>query len=186
MGALAQTRCLATKRASAPNPRPASPAADVLQGGNGNDFISSKEVEGTSVRDQVLCGSGFDVVEADLKDSIGNLCEEFDRSPVGETPHVVLPRKVLNVTRAGVARARLRRPRRTTIGCRGTLSLRLAKRGAKRPAKTRYAIRAGRSAKVRVYLTAREARRVRGRGILTSLEEGKIGDKTTIRQPRLR
>ena len=171
--------------------------ADVLDGGTGvddlrgnedSDTITSKEPDGNeSEADNVTCGAGVDLVIADLKDVVASSgCQEIDRSPVGETPHVVLPRNALNVGRSGVARVRLRCPRRTTIGCRGTLSLRLAQRGSKRPAKTRYAIRAGRSGTVSVRLTAREARRVRGRGILTSIERGKLGPKTTIRQPRLR
>lgn len=163
---------------------------DLLVGGDGNDLIVSREPDGTtSVQDRVLCGTGFDTVQADLKDLVPpRECEQIDRSPVGETPNVVLPSKVLDVSRSGVARVRLRCPRPTTIGCRGTLSLRLARRGTRRPAQTGYRIRAGRSATVEVQLTAAEARRVRGsvRGTLTSRERGRLGPKTTIRQPRLR
>lgn len=177
------------------------PGVDRLFGGGDNDVIFSKEEPGELRQaDTVFCGGGFDSVIADLLDDVDIVftkqqslmglgsCEEAERSPVGETPHVRLPRKTLDVSRAGVARVRLSCPERTTIGCRGTLSLTLAGRGAKRPARTEYSIRAGRSETVSVRLSAAEAPRARGgvRGILTSVERGRLGRKTTTRSPRLR
>jgi hypothetical protein len=164
---------------------------DVISGGTGEDVITAKDPDGSEAKaDFVNCGADFDSVFTDRKDIIKPIdsCEEVEESPVGETPHVKLPRRSLNVNSAGLAVARLTCPRRTTIGCRGRLSLRLVKRGARRPARTRYRIRAGRSARVRVRLTGREARRVRGRvrGVLKSVERGRIGPKTTITRPRLR
>ena len=162
---------------------------DVLEGSTENDFIEAKEPSGfTSEKDTISCGSGFDTVVGDLKDGEQSLtgCEERDISPVGETPHVAMAARSVNVNRAGAARVRLSCPRRTTIGCRGTLSLKLARRGARRPARTRYSIRAGRSARVRVRLSRAEARRARGVAILASVERGKLGRKTTLRSPRLR
>ena len=157
----------------------------------GSDFIDSKEPTGfPSEADVVICGDALDSVEADLADepNIRADCEQREISPVGETPHVRVSRRAIDVNPAGVARVRLSCPRRTSIGCRGTLSLKLARRGARRPKRTRYAIRAGRSRAVRVRLTRGEARRLtrRTRGVLTSLERGVIGPKTTVRQPRLR
>ena len=164
---------------------------DVLTGGDDNDFIDAKEPAGNvSELDTIDCGPGFDTLVADLKDgkqaSVAATCEQREISPVGETPHVRIRARSIDVSRAGAARVRLSCPRRTRIGCRGTLSLKLARRGARRPARTRYAIRAGRSARVRVRLSRAEARRARGRGILTSVERGRLGRKTTVRMPRLR
>ena len=75
---------------------------DVLRGGPNNDFLNAREPEGfTSEEDGLDCGSGFDAVEADLKDGIQADCEEVDRAPVGETPNVILPAKALRVSRSG-------------------------------------------------------------------------------------
>lgn len=166
---------------------------DTLDGGSGDDTIRAKEPDGAdSEADIVTCGTGVDFVVADLKDVLPSdgSCNEVDRSPVGETPHVRVARGALNVNAAGVARVRLSCPRKTTIGCKGSLSLRLARNGKRRPARAKYAIRAGKSQTVPVTLSAAETRRVNGkgkaRGILTSLEKGKLGLKTTIRERGLR
>ena len=164
---------------------------DTMSGGSGEDVITAKDPQGAaSQADLVNCGVGFDSVFTDLKDILNPIraCEQVEESPVGETPHVRLPRKSLSVSSDGQAVARLKCPRRVTIGCRGKLSLKLARRGTRRPARTAYRIRTGRKARVRVSLTTREARRIRGRvrGILTSVERGRLGPKTTIAQPRLR
>ena len=168
---------------------------DEISTKDGDDDIVAKEGSTTTrAADNVQCGFGEDRVEADLTDVVdsisnpgGGTCEQVERSAIGETPHVRFRGRSLHVSRTGVARVRLRCPHRTTIGCRGTLSLRLARRGARRPAGTRYAIRRGRSAAVRVRLTRREARRTRrARGVLVSLEKGRLGPKTTVRSPRLR
>ena len=68
--------------------------ADVLRGGAGNDFINSREPDGsTAVADGVDCGNGFDTVEADLKDNVQADCNDVDRAPVGETPNVNITRQ---------------------------------------------------------------------------------------------
>lgn len=165
---------------------------DVLRGGAGNDFIDSKEPVGTTaVDDGVDCGNGSDTVEADLKDSIQSDCENVDRSPVGETPHVDILGKTLRVSSSGRVGVRLRCPRGVrSLGCRGRLQLRVGRSaGSSRSRRVRYAIRAGRRKTVTLTLTSRDVRKLRGkrrRGILTSVERGRIGPKTTIRNPRLR
>ena len=78
-----------------------------------------------------------------------------------------------------------------TLGCNGPLQLRLDGRsaGASRSSKVRYRIRAGRAKTVALRLGTRDVRRLRGRsrrGVLMSVEKGRKGPKTTIRNPRLR
>jgi len=180
---------------------PTQVGADDLRGGPGNDEILSKEAdEAASVKDTVTCGTGQDFVIADLQDTVsatsdpgGGTCEEVDRSPVGETPHVTIPARTLPVSSTGRVRARLRCPRGVrTLGCKGTLQLRLGSRSAKksRSRKVRYKIKAGKRKTVTLRLSAGDVRKLRRgrktRGILTSVEMGRKGPKTTIRNPRLR
>ena len=164
---------------------------DVLRGGANNDFINSREPEGTtSVDDGVDCGTGFDAVEADLKDSIQADCEQIDRAPVGETPNVDILGKTLRVGRTGRVRVRLRCPRGVkSLGCNGRLQLRLGRASASRSRRVRYRIKAGRRKTVTLTLSAADVRALRRRsrrGVLTSVEKGRKGPKTTIRNPRLR
>lgn len=177
--------------------------ADTFNGDGGNDRIDSKEPEGTAAeKDTVNCGTGQDFVIADLKDAVsatsnpgGGTCEEVDRSPVGETPHVGILGKTLRVSRAGEAKVRMRCPRGVKqLGCKGRLQLRVGRSaGASRSRRVRYRIRAGRRKTVTLKLTRRDVRTLRNRqrrgrssrGILTSVERGRLGRKTTIRNPRL-
>ena len=180
---------------------------DDLRGRDGDDLIRSKEsdFERTSVQDTVTCGFDDDDVEADLKDVVdavsnpgGGTCEEVDRSPVGETPHVRVLSKTLSVAGSGMVGVRLSCPRGVKrLGCNGSLQLRIARtrKGgvqASRSRKVRYEIKAGRRKTVTLRLTSRDVRTLRGRrgkrtrGILISVEKGQKGRKTTIRNPRLR
>ena len=165
--------------------------ADVLRGGAGNDFINSREPEGsTSVADGVDCGNGFDTVEADLKDNVQADCNEVDRAPVGETPNVDIAAKTLAVSSSGRVRVRLRCPRGVgSLGCNGRLQLKVGGAQVARSRRVRYRIRAGRRKTVTLTLTRADVRKLRGkrrRGVLTSVEKGRKGPKTTIRNPRLR
>ncbi len=167
---------------------------DTLRGDAGNDTLNSKEASGSGVADEIGCGSGSDSLVADSVDSVPSTCEEFEQSPVGETPHVRINRGTLRVRPSGVVRVRLRCPRGVgSLGCKGRLSLRLDRRGARR-ARKRYEIRAGRSKTVTVRLSrgsvralrSRQRRGRRTRAILASVERGRKGRKTTVRNPRLR
>jgi hypothetical protein len=169
--------------------------ADVLRGGAGNDFINSREPDGsTAVADGVDCGNGTDTVEADLKDNIQADCNNVDRAPVGETPNVDILGKTLRVSRTGRVKVRMRCPRGVKrLGCKGRLQLRIDRRGAgsSRSRKVRYRIKAGRRKSVTLQLTRRDVRSIRrrgrrARGVLTSVEKGRKGRKTTIRNPRLK
>jgi len=170
---------------------------DVLRGGAGNDFINSREPDGTTaVADGVDCGTGFDTVEADLKDRVQADCNDVDRAPVGETPNVDILGKTLRVSRTGTVKVRMRCPRGVkTLGCKGQLQLRIDRRASSsRSRKVRYKIKAGRSKTVTLKLTASDVRTLRRhqrrgtktRGILTSVEKGRKGRKTTVRNPRLK
>ena len=183
----------------------ASTGADTISTRNGDDSICSKE-SGTAVKDNVACGFGTDRVEADLQDDVdaigglkGGTCEEVDRSPVGETPHVRIGRSTLRVRFSRRTRVRLRCPRGVgRLGCKGRLQLRLARgrRGGvqARSRRVRYSIRAGRRKTVTLRLSRSDVRTLRRRqrrgrrtrGILTSVERGRLGRKTTVRNPRLR
>ena len=168
---------------------------DVLTGRGGNDFFDSKEPVGHDAeKDTVVCGSGHDRVEADLPDEfpVPSACEEKDISPVGETPNVNLPAKSLRIARSGRAKARLRCPRGVHgLGCKGRLQLKV--RGSS-TRKVRYRIKAGRRKSVTLRLPAKAVRTLcrrqrRGkttRGVLTSVEKGRLGRKTTVREPKLR
>ena len=162
--------------------------ADVLRGGASDDFMGAREPDGTaSVADGVDCGNGLDTVEADLKDNVQADCESVDRAPVGETPNVKITAKTLRVSRSGRVRVRLACPRGVkSLGCNGRLQLRL---GASRSRRVRYRIKAGRRKTVTLQLSAGDVRALRRksrRGVLTSVEKGRKGPKTTIRNPRLR
>jgi hypothetical protein len=146
------------------------------------------------VADGVDCGNGRDTVDADLKDRVQADCEDVDRRPVGETPNVILPGKALRVSRrTGKVKVRMRCPRGVKrLGCKGKLQLKLDRRaGSSRSRKVRYRIKAGKRKTVTLKLTRRDVRSIRrrgrkARGILTSVEKGRKGRKTTIRNPRLR
>src|SRR4051812_28270458 len=114
---------------------------DVLRGGAGNDFINSREPDGTTaVADGVDCGNGFDTVDADLKDRVQADCNDVDRAPVGETPNVDVLGKTLRVSRTGKVKVRMRCPRGVKrLGCKGRLQLRIDRRASSsRSRKVRY------------------------------------------------
>ncbi len=179
---------------------------DSVSSSNGNDTIVVKESTEPGTRDTVTCGFGDDDVVADLTDEVdavndpgGGTCEEIDRSPVRETPHVRIGGGALRVSPSGRVRVRLRCPRRVRgLGCRGRLQLRIARnprRGVQaRSRRVRYRIRAGRRKTVTLRLSRSDVRTLRRRqrrgrrtrGILASVERGRKGRKTTVRNPRLR
>jgi RTX calcium-binding nonapeptide repeat (4 copies) len=179
---------------------------DTVSSSNGNDVIVVKESTVPGTRDTVTCGFGDDDVVADLTDEVdavndpgGGTCEEIDRSPVGETPHVRIAARSLNVSPSGRVRVGLRCPRRVrSLGCRGRLQLRIARnprRGVQaRSRRVRYRIGANRRKTVTLRLSRADVRTLRRRqrrgrrtrGILTSVERGRKGRKATVRNPRLR
>ncbi len=167
-----------------------------VTGGDGNDSLFVREPTGTTaVADTANCGNGTDFVEADLKDIISSSCNTRDVSAVGETPLVRIGR--------GTLRVRPERPRACAAcaaraGCAGSAARAVCRcasiaRAARR-ARKRYEIGAGRSKTVTVRLSRgsvrslrrRQRRGRRTRGVLASIERGRFGRKTSVRNPRLR
>ena len=117
-------------------------------------------------------------------------CESVSRSAIREGPHVRIG-TVRRARRGRVVRVGLRCPRALGHRCRGRLEVALTRRGLRPAPGARYSIRAGRSATVRVRITRRDARRLRGRrtrrGIVRSTERGDVaGRKTTLGVRRIR
>lgn len=158
--------------------------ADQLDGNAGNDFIDAKTGEGsTAVADPLIdCGEGTnDFAVLDLKDDVTPTgCENLDRAPAREGPHVrpTVPR--VAAIAGGVVSIKLFCPRALRHPCAGTLALRL---GAAQTARTRYSIAPGKSRHVSVRLGAL-SRGVGRRRVaqLVSLEPGLHGQKTTLRR----
>lgn len=180
--------------------------ADEIDSGAGEDEIFVLEFFVPSVADTVKCGHDHDTVEADLKDNVssiadplGGTCEEVDRRPVGETPQVGIAAKTLRVAASGRVGVRLHCPRGVKkLGCKGRLRLALARKHKggvqlSRSRNVRYRIRAGKRKTVVLRLAKKDVKRLRRnkrrgratRGILVSVEKGRIGPKTTVRNPRL-
>jgi RTX calcium-binding nonapeptide repeat (4 copies) len=181
--------------------------ADEIDTGRGADEVTTAELFAPSVADDVKCGEDHDSVLADLMDVVsaisdprGGTCEEVDRRPIGETPQVKMPAKTLRVAANGRVRVRLRCPRGVKkLGCKGRLRLALARKRkggvqTSRSRRVRYKIRAGKRKTVVLRLTKKDVRTLRRnkrrgkatRGILVSVEKGRIGPKTTVRNPRLK
>jgi hypothetical protein len=142
--------------------------SDTVVGGSAGDVIFTRDAE----IDKIDCGAGTDTLSADLRDSPPANCENVDQGAVDEGPNV----RILAARRAGGGRlaVRLRCPRKLRRACAGTLRAGTAR-------STRYRIRPGRTATVRV----RSSRRS-GKVRLRSLEAGRHGPKTTRRVLRIR
>lgn len=171
---------------SAANTVTGGAGSDSLDANEGNDIVDAKTGEGSTADADPLidCGTGTnDLAILDLlDDATPSGCENIDRSPAGEGPHV-RPSfgRVVAVADGSVA-VRLRCPRALRRACRGTLELRI---GAARTARTAYSVPAGAARRVAVRLGSLRigARTV---GELLSLEHGRKGLKTTLRRIVLR
>jgi Ca2+-binding RTX toxin-like protein len=164
---------------------------DNLKGGEGDDLIDA--VDG--IEDDITCGAGLDFASLDLVDPdaqlgfggkagtvVTDVCEGVERANRKEGPNVEIVTRTGRVERDGSVPVRLRCPKDAMAPCKGTLSVVLQRGGAKRPAATSYALRKGASAIVRARLTAAELKRARGEAlVVTSVEKGKFGPKTTNR-----
>ena len=176
---------------SGPNTLIGGASGDSMDGNAGNDVLDGKAGEGSvAIKDFLVdCGDGTnDLAVIDLKDAAPKFCENVDRSPAGEGPHVkpLIPRRGTRVRAARVS-FRLRCPRPLKRRCAGSLALKL---GRAKTARTRYAVRPGRTGRVTVQLGSL-AGRLDARTVaqLISEERGKfprIGLKTTIRRVVLR
>lgn len=154
---------------------------DRLFGGDRDDTLFTRD----GVKDTVVnCGLGTDTANVDLRDAPSTNCENIDQGALKEGPNVRISKRALRVGRDGRARVKLSCPRKLRSRCKGTLSLSLYPRRARRGA-TRYSIKPGRSKRVRVRLSSRDrralAKKRKPRGRIASLERGQHGRKTTIR-----
>jgi Ca2+-binding RTX toxin-like protein len=171
---------------SAANTVTGGAGSDSLDGNEGNDIVDAKTGEGSTADADPLidCGTGTnDLAILDLlDDATPSGCENIDRSPAGEGPHV-RPSfgRVVSVA-SGAATVRLSCPRALRRACRGTLELRV---GAARTARTSYSVPAGASRRVAVRLGALRIG-ARAVGEMLSREQGVKGLKTTLRRIVLR
>jgi Ca2+-binding RTX toxin-like protein len=154
---------------------------DTVRGGSSVDSIFSREGE----KDTITCGGSTDTLRPDLRDvPLSADCEDVDQSDRREDPNVILGTRVATVDEDGMLTMRLRCPRSVGVGCRGTLSARLDRRGTRFGSGERYSLRAGRSVSVEMELPARQVSRARRRGArvrVRSVERGEHGPKTTLR-----
>ena len=188
---------------------------DVLVGGTGfdgahadagNDSIQLRDgqLDRTATL-SVSCGDGTDSLDMDLLDAgisfslpgfsaaiLALDCEHITVGAIDEGRNVAISRRSRRVSPRGLTTVGLRCPRSLTSRCRGRLKLQLAsRRSLRRPASgTRYSIRPGTSRRVRVRLSRRDRRtlhsRRSARGVVTSVEAGQHGSKTTFETVRLR
>ena len=173
------------------------PGSDSHAGDGGNDSIFARE--GTA--DGITCGSGdADAVDMDLLDaaffvgtSLSAGCEDVNVGAVNEGPNVVISGRPRRVDKNGRTRVRLRCPASLQVPsrCRGKLKLQLRTRQSlrRKVARVRYSIAPGQARRVRVRLSRRDRRSLRRRrrvpGVVTSVEAGQHGKKTTVETVRL-
>jgi hypothetical protein len=157
------------------------PGSDTITGGPSVDTIFSREGE----FDAITCGGSLDTLRPDLRDvPVSADCENIDQSDRREGPNVALRTRLARVDGDGAFSVRLACPRSVRIGCRGRLSARLDRRGARFGGGERYSLRPGRGATVEVELPAAQTAAARRRGArvrVRSVERGVHGPKTTQR-----
>jgi hypothetical protein len=118
---------------------------------------------------------------------IWSSCEDIHVRAVNEGPNVVISRHSVNVGTDGHAAVRLRCPASLTAPCAGTL--RLGHSAKSQGKKTHYSIEQGKKDDVSARLSHRDRRRLRRHGettaLVTSVEQGQFGDKTTVQTIKL-
>jgi len=150
---------------------------DELRGGVSGDTLRARDGE----PDVVTCGSGLDFASLDLRDvplPSNASCDSSNVSDRREGANVTVLTRRATLRAGGRVAIRLRCPRALgRLGCHGTL------KGGRRSRATRYAIASGRTATVRIGLSASD----RGaRLVVVSVERGTWGPKTTTRVVQLR
>jgi hypothetical protein len=142
---------------------------DTLHGTGGDDLIDARD----AVKDTVHCGFGQDQAILDLVDVVAVrlapleprdlLCERVERFAVDDGPPARATGRSVRIARDGSLAVTVACPHDARIACRGTLSLRDARRPQRVLASGRYDVRRGRSAAVRLGLAAADAARLRAR-----------------------
>ena len=154
--------------------------ADTLRGEDGDDLIDARDNASTDV---VRCGNGVDNVIADLQDSVqilaavppqpkagGSACERVERFAVDDGPPAQVVTKRVTIAATGSLSVRLRCPRRARVTCRGKIRLVDASSPRRTLASAVYVAERGhRSSPVRLRLSKSEARRIRARGVVTTV-----------------
>lgn len=165
--------------------------SDLLSGGGDGDTILARD----ATLDTISCGPNRtgksprrDTLDSDLADGPPPAdCETVTQGALLEGANVHIAGKPRWPRRDGRVGIRLRCPKRVSIGCKGTLGLRLQAVGGRSAAA--YRLAAGRSKLVLLPLSRAQKAAVRGASRsarLTSVEKGELGDKTTIRTVRLK
>lgn len=172
---------------------------DFYDAGPGNDQIRARDGEYDRLTiDDMNCGSGTDSVDMDLLDAaginvsfglglLGTQCENFTVGAVNEGPNVIVSRHSVNVGEDGRAAVRLRCPGSLTAPCAG--ELRIGHSAKSEGKKAHYSIDPGKKDDVSARVSRRDRRRLRRHGettaLVTSVEQGQFGDKTTVQTIKL-
>jgi len=159
---------------------------DRLRGEDGTDQLEAADAIDDQAGAALSCGPGQDFLRADLRDTLTRAlpadCEAADQGAVREDPNV----DIRSARRAsgGALVVTLACPRGARTGCKGRLAASAAPPRAVRfgPA-TRYTIRRGRRATVRVRLPA--GARAAARARVRSVEHGRLGQRTTLQTLRV-
>jgi RTX calcium-binding nonapeptide repeat (4 copies) len=161
---------------------------DSLGGGRGDDQLFARD----GVADSgISCGDGSDSADVDLLDQQPingrgriTFCENITAGAVEEGPNVRIRGRSLRVSRRGRVTVRLACPQGLSQGCAGELTLAgvRGRRSAELASRRYGRIAAGRNGAIRLRLTGSDLRRARRykQVRVTSVEEGELGDKTTV------
>lgn len=173
---------------------------DSFSGDSGNDIVLFRDGSPDEIA-RSTCGSGTDRVDIDLADAtifafgqlnivsfmLGSGCENVTVGAVNEGPNVKISRRSPSVGTDGRATVRLRCPGSLTAPCAGTL--RLGHSPKSQGKRTHYSIDQGKKDNVSASLSRRDRRRLRRHGeataLVTSVEQGQFGDKTTVQTIKL-
>src|SRR5215210_595081 len=154
------------------------PGRDTLRGGGGDDTLRAHDEE----RDDVACGSGYDVGSADAADAVGGDCENLQiHSPPSATT-VKLQSRPVRLTRRGLAPIRLLCPATVGVVCTGTVTLELAPSSK---AKTKAKAKSSRSGRRRVIGRARFSVQP-GRLAVVKVRISRNGRRRVLRRRKLR
>jgi len=152
------------------------PAADLLDAGPGDDFVSSLD----GVRDNVRCGAGRDSVVADAIDVLRGCEPQLREHPGYETGRATRVRPILTLVWSCPRAFRSPIPPRRAR-CRGTTSLQLP--SGSTLARARFDVPSGQRRRVRLRLAAAARRRVPGRSrvlLVTTLPGVPVRATTTV------
>jgi Ca2+-binding RTX toxin-like protein len=138
---------------------------DRLSGGTGRDYLNGvdafarvpENVVSLATGDDLVCGPGYDLADADALDAVAPDCEEV-RGPLGELKRLLAPGGVVVPVQCQPGAA---------TACAGTVSV-LGRQTQRSYGKSRFKSRMGRTARVRVRLSPRLVKRAR-RGVTLRL-----------------